>query len=73
MFARIFSRRHKQMTFSDAGCLGILRVKIRSAKDLCNVAHVMFFFFLLLLLLIFFIAYVMGTDLNRIDKSMQFK
>ena len=24
-FARIFSRRHKQMTFSDAGFLGILR------------------------------------------------
>ena len=27
-FARIFSRRHKQMTFSDAGFVGILRVKI---------------------------------------------
>ena len=27
-FARIFSRRHKQMTFSDAGFLGILRVKV---------------------------------------------
>ena len=27
-FARIFSRRHKQTTFSDAGFLGILRVKI---------------------------------------------
>ena len=26
-FARIFSRRHKQMTFSGAGFLGILRVK----------------------------------------------
>ena len=26
-FARIFSRRHKQTTFSDAGFLGILRVK----------------------------------------------
>ena len=26
-FARIFSRRHKQMTFSGAGSLGILRVK----------------------------------------------
>ena len=25
-FASIFSRRHKQMTFSDAGFLGILRV-----------------------------------------------
>ena len=27
MFARIFSRRHKQTTFSDADFLGILRVK----------------------------------------------
>ena len=27
-FARIFSRRHKQTTFSDAGILGILRVKL---------------------------------------------
>ena len=27
MFARIFSRRHKQTTFSDAGFLGVLRVK----------------------------------------------
>ena len=26
MFARIFSRRHKQTTFSDAGFLGALRV-----------------------------------------------
>ena len=26
-FARIFSRRHKQTTFSDADFLGILRVK----------------------------------------------
>ena len=26
-FARIFSRQHKQTTFSDAGFLGILRVK----------------------------------------------
>ena len=26
-FARIFSRRHKQTTFSDAGFLGVLRVK----------------------------------------------
>ena len=29
-FARIFSRRYKQTTFSDAGFLGILRVKIIS-------------------------------------------
>ena len=27
-FARIFSRRHKQTTFSDADFLGVLRVKI---------------------------------------------
>ena len=27
-FARIFSRRHKQTTFSDAGFLGILRVNL---------------------------------------------
>ena len=27
-FARIFSRPHKQTTFSDAGFLGVLRVKI---------------------------------------------
>ena len=27
-FARIFSRRHKQTTFSDAGFLGVLRVKL---------------------------------------------
>ena len=29
-FARIFSRRHKQMAFSDASFLGILRVKVDS-------------------------------------------
>ena len=28
-FARIFSRQHKQTTFSDAGFLGVLRVKIK--------------------------------------------
>ena len=27
-FARIFSRRHKQTTFSDAGFLGILKVNV---------------------------------------------
>ena len=27
-FARIFSRRHKQTTFSEAGFLGVLRVNI---------------------------------------------
>ena len=32
-FARIFSRRHKQTTFSDAGFLGILRVNIIFLDD----------------------------------------
>ena len=27
-FARIFSRRHKQMTFSDAVCFGILKIRV---------------------------------------------
>ena len=27
-FARIFSRQHKQTTFSDVGFLGVLRVKV---------------------------------------------
>ena len=31
-FARIFSRWHKQMTFSDAGFLGILRVNLRAQR-----------------------------------------
>ena len=39
-FARIFSRRHKQTTFSDAGFLGVLRVKTGSchvtAKSACS-------------------------------------
>ena len=30
-FARIFSRRHKQTTFSDAGFLDVLRVKMTSS------------------------------------------
>ena len=46
-------------------------LKHRSAKDLSNDAYVMFLCFLFL---IFFIkAYVVGTHLNCIDKSMQFK
>ena len=32
-FASIFSRRHKQMTFSDAGFLGILRVNKVSTTE----------------------------------------
>ena len=32
-FARKFSRRHKQTTFSDAGFLGVLRVKAFSYVD----------------------------------------
>ena len=35
-FARIFSRRHKQTTFSDAGFLGILR-----AKCLANINNIL--------------------------------
>ena len=34
--ARIFSRRHKQTTFSDAGFLGILRVKKNTAEGSQN-------------------------------------
>ena len=34
-FASIFSRRHKQTTFSDAGFLGVLRVN-RQKKNLSN-------------------------------------
>ena len=34
MFTRIFSRGHKQTTFSDAGCLGILRVKDKYGKEI---------------------------------------
>ena len=46
---------------------GTLKNK-RSAKDLSNYAYAMFF------ILIFFIkAYVVGTHLNCINKSMQFK
>ena len=30
-FARIFSRRHTQTTFSDAGFLGVLRVKVTTS------------------------------------------
>ena len=45
-------------------------LKQRSAKDLSNEAYVMFLF----LFLNFFIkASVVGTHLNCIDKSMQFK
>ena len=32
-FARIFSRRHKQTTVSDAGFLGVLRVHIVNTKS----------------------------------------
>ena len=43
-FARLFSRRHKQTTFSDAGFLGALRVKVKvirkcdgfSVRDHCK-------------------------------------
>ena len=44
--------------------------KKKKAKDLCNDAYKMFF----VCFLIFFVkAYVMGTHLNCIDKSLQFK
>ena len=33
-FARIFNRRHKQTTFSDAGFLGILRVILQILSEL---------------------------------------
>ena len=46
-------------------------LKQRSVKDLSNDAYAMLLCFLFL---IFFIkAYVVGTHLNCIDKSMQFK
>ena len=35
-FARIFSRRHKQTTFSDAGFLGVLRVKYLDRQAWAN-------------------------------------
>ena len=36
-FARIFSRRHEQTTFSDAGFLGVLRVKIELYKRTASI------------------------------------
>ena len=48
--------------------------KTRSANDLFNGAYAMFLFFYYFFFLIFFLkAYVVGTHLNCIDKSMQFK
>ena len=35
-FARIFSRRHKQTTFSDADFLGVLRVKADTINQIIN-------------------------------------
>ena len=40
-FARIFGRRHKQTTFSDAGFLGILRVKNFMSPIFCRRLTVM--------------------------------
>ena len=55
----------------------ILRVYLKklSAKDLSNDAYVMFlwFFFCCFFLIVITKAYVVGTHLNCIDKSMQFK
>ena len=51
--------------------------KTRSANDLFNGAYAMFlfffFFFNSFFLILFLKAYVVGTHLNCIDKSMQFK
>ena len=46
-------------------------LKQRSAKDSSNDAYVIALCFLFLIS--FIIAYVVGTHLNCIDKSMQFK
>ena len=47
--------------------------KTRSANDLFNSAYAMFRFFYSFFLIFFLKAYVVGTHLNCIDKSMQFK
>ena len=56
----------KYVSFYTKGTL-----KQRSAKDLSNDAYAMFLCFLFLIS--FIKAYVVGTHLNCIDKSMQFK
>ena len=42
--ARIFSRRHKQTTFSDAGFLGVLRVNVKILFVFLFVCLLLFFF-----------------------------
>ena len=44
-FARIFNRRHKQTTFSDAGFLGVLRVKVLSKIVADKIRNVLLLFF----------------------------
>ena len=42
-FARIFSRRHKQTTFSDASFLGALRVNLKTSRLFCNFSRIIAF------------------------------
>ena len=44
-FAKLFSRRHKQRTFSDAGFLGVLRVKIIKPTTITTAAEQIMIFF----------------------------
>ena len=44
-FARIFSRRHKQTTFSDAGFLGFLRVKMQFTPTENNILLLLLFLY----------------------------
>ena len=43
-FARIFSRRHKQTTFSDADFLGVLKVNGVFVHNCLRVLHILFHF-----------------------------
>ena len=47
--------------------------KKKTAKDLSNNAYAMFLYVFFFFLIFFIKAYVVGTHLNCIDKSMQFK
>ena len=57
-FARIFSSRHKQTTFSDAGFLGVLRVQFNLVGSAINCAFDIFQKDLCFLLLLFFVVVV---------------
>ena len=50
-------------------------LKEKNAKDLSNSAYAMFLYVCFFLFFFYFLykAYVVGTNLNCIDKSMQFK